>query len=101
MANREPELFLELKGRDAVRMRRHKIGRPEPDRQVELAAVQDGSGRHRGLAVALGAFEGGRLAAQRPAMIMAAARAFEPLRPAHRYQPRRARGLRKSARPVR
>ena len=39
-------------------MGRHQIGRPEPDRQIELAAVEDRPRGHRGLAMAAGAFEG-------------------------------------------
>ena len=80
----ESELLLQLKGGDAVRMGRHQIGRPEPDRQIELAAVEDRPRGHRGLAMAAGAFEGVRLGSKRPAMIVSATRALEALGPAHR-----------------
>ena len=59
----EPELLLQLKCGHAVRMSCHQISRPEPDRQIKLAAMQDGSCGHRGLTMAPGAFEGVCLAA--------------------------------------
>ena len=59
----DPELVLELQRRDPVRMRRHQVGGPEPDGERELAAVQDGPRRHRGLAMAARALERVGLAA--------------------------------------
>ena len=59
----DPELVLGLQRRDPVRMRRHQVGGPEPDGERELAAVQDGPRRHRGLAMAARALERVGLAA--------------------------------------
>ena len=64
----EPELLLQLQGRDAVGMGGHQIGRPEPGGERQLGAVQDGAGLDRGLAPATPALIGPRLGPQRPGL---------------------------------
>ena len=80
------ELALQLQGRDAVRMGRHQIGRPEPRSQRQLGVVHDRVGGHRGLPAAAGAFPGPRLGLQFPPLAVAAAGADEAHGPARRKQ---------------
>jgi hypothetical protein len=47
----------------AIGMSRHQIGCPKPHGQRQLGMVHNGSGSHRGLPVAAGAFPGPRLGA--------------------------------------
>jgi hypothetical protein len=82
----EPELLLDLQGRDAVGVGGHQVGGPEPDGERQLGAVHHGAGRHRGLLVAVGAFVGVGLGRQRPAPGAAAGWAHETLRPAQLSQ---------------
>ncbi len=73
---------MQLQRRDAIRMGRHQIGRPEPRRQRQLGVVHDGAGGHRGLPAAAGALPGPRLGLQFPGFAVAAAGADETLGPA-------------------
>ena len=63
------ELLLELQCGDAVGVYRHQAGGPNADGEHQLAAMHDGSRRHRGLAMAARVFEGVRHAAQCPSRL--------------------------------
>ena len=89
----EPELGLQLPSRDAVRVGRHQVGGPKPYVQGQLAAVHDGPGPHRCLPTAAMALESPGLGPQRPGAVVPAARAAEPIRPAHGNQIGRTGGL--------
>jgi hypothetical protein len=68
----QAELALQLQGRDAIGVRGHQKGRPEPGGQRQLAAVHARAGGHRGLATAGGALIGERLGLQSPGATTAA-----------------------------
>src|SRR6516162_11023238 len=51
----EGKLALQLQRRNAVGLRRHHIGSPEPGGERQLRVVHDGSGGDRGLPAAMGA----------------------------------------------
>jgi len=78
----EAELPPQLKGRDAVGMGGHQVGRPEPHDQRQLGAVHDGPGLDRGLAAAAAAFVGPTLGLEAPGVIMAAAGTAKAIGPA-------------------
>ena len=75
----EPELALQLQRREARRVGGDEVGGGEPERQGQPGAVQDGAGRHRGLAPARPALQqiaGG----QKVAAVVAARRATKAVR---------------------
>src|ERR1019366_6325255 len=89
----EAELALELQRRNAVGMCGHEIGRPEPDGQRQLRAMQDRPRRDRGLLAAGGALKGEGLAAVRPSLFVGTGRTAKARRPAGLEQPSGAGGL--------
>ena len=79
--------------RPIINERGHQIRRPEPDGQRQLRAVHYRARGYRGLLAAGGALPGERLARKLPALVVAARRAAEPVRPARVGQIRRTRPL--------
>lgn len=83
-AGRDPgnlDLFGETHGRNAALVRGSQVDRPEPLGQGQIGGVKQRSRRERGLVMALGAFAG-MARGDDIAMIMPAAQATEPFRPA-------------------
>jgi hypothetical protein len=78
----EPEQGLQLAGRQGVAVSGDQERGEEPDRQRQLAVVQDRAGGHRGLAAVVGTLKGVRLGRQRPGPQRAAGRADKAVRPA-------------------
>ena len=93
LAGGQPLLPLQMTGRDAVRMCRHRIGRSEPHRQRQLGAVQDRAGGHRGLLVAGQPLVSVGLRCLQAASQAFAGRAGEAIRPRQRRQINRACGV--------
>jgi hypothetical protein len=78
---RDPELGLELEGRDAGLQRRHKVGRDEPCRERESGPVEHGPGRRRSV-MAAGAADPDAAGGQQPPIAAVALRAAKPGGPA-------------------
>src|SRR5215469_18533518 len=78
----EAKLALQLQSRNAVGVRGHQKGRPEPGGQRQLAGMHDGAGGHRGLPAAGGTFIGEWFGLQTPGAAAAASGADKPIRPA-------------------
>ena len=74
-------------GRDAVLVRRHQPRGQEPGAQRQVAAVQHRPGGDRDLPFAGRALEGQPFPGQLPALVVAASRAAEPVRPPLLHQP--------------
>ncbi len=83
-ASRNPgnlDLFRKTYGRNATLVRGRQVNRPEPFSQRQIGGVKQCSRRKRGLVMTLGALVG-VACADDITMIMPAARATEPFRPA-------------------
>src|SRR5215469_8576890 len=78
----EAKLALQLQSRNAVGVRGHQKGRPEPGGQRQLAGMHDRAGGHRGLPAAGGTFIGEWFGLQTPGAAAAASGADKPVRPA-------------------
>lgn len=87
------ELRLCLLGRDAVGVAGHQVDGLEPGAQRQFAPVHDRSGRHRGLAVATGAFPSERLGLKFPALAGAAGWTGKTVRPPELREVARTRAL--------
>ena len=77
----EPELRLELKSRDAVRVAGHDVNRREPGLQRQMTAVHDRACGDRGLLAAGRTFPARPATLQFPAFVMAATGADEAIGP--------------------
>jgi len=83
----DPELALELQGRNTVGMRRDQMRGDEPSAQGQVCSVHDRAGGHRGLLAACTALESPGLRRQLPALPRVAARTDEAIGPAPPLEP--------------
>ena len=90
----QPELTLELNGRDARRLAGDQIGRPEPDRERRVRTLHDGAGGEIAIDLTVATPKNGRTVGE-PIRLVGhlAARTNEPVAPACTLKIGRARHL--------